>query len=368
VGKVLSQRELDGWIEELSGADEPYEQGIERLVGRADSKSLELEICDPMGWRRPAGTDYSGTFTGQFRVDVGRIILLDREQELRLAKRLQFARLRLDREAGRCGAPCQDVDELLLSTEAPTSDLGRRACELQALRQELVERNLYLVLINVERYAKRGGSRDDLIQEGCIALFRAVDRFEWQRGLLFRTYAVHWLNQAFRSYIYNQSSTVRVPVYLQKALRHVRQAAIQLGKEDASTEELADYADLKPGLVRSALAAARGTYSIDLREDDSGTHRLGDALVDEKAPWGYTTDLEPISLGAGLRRALDGLPERDREVVEMRFGIGREQECTLSEVASRYGISLERVRQIQSRALGNLGTPRLRRELEPFLN
>jgi RNA polymerase sigma factor (sigma-70 family) len=93
----------------------------------------------------------------------------------------------------------------------------------------MVERNLYLVLINVERYSHTSASQADLIQEGSAALFRAVDGFDWRRGLLFRTYAVHWLNQAFRSYLYNFSNTVRVPVYLQKALKHVNDAKVRLG-------------------------------------------------------------------------------------------------------------------------------------------
>ena len=125
-----------------------------------------------------------------------------------------------------------------------------------ALRTELVERNLYLVLINVERYSHTTASQSDLIQEGSAALFRAVDGFDWRRGLLFRTYAVHWLNQAFRSHLYNFGNTVRVPVYLQKALKHVNDAKARLGGS-ASVDEIAREAEMAEGLVSSALAAAR---------------------------------------------------------------------------------------------------------------
>src|SRR5262249_42317762 len=115
----------------------------------------------------------------------------------------------------------------------------RRQLELHALRTEMVERNLYLVLINVERYAHIGASRIDLIQEGCVSLFRAVDGFDWRRGLLFRTYAVHWLNQAFRNYLYNFGSTVRLPVYLQKAMKHINEARMRLGDAKASPAAIA---------------------------------------------------------------------------------------------------------------------------------
>jgi RNA polymerase sigma factor (sigma-70 family) len=121
----------------------------------------------------------------------------------------------------------------------------------------LVERNLYLVLINVERYSHTSASQADLIQEGSAALFRAVDGFDWRRGLLFRTYAVHWLNQAFRSYLYNFSNTVRVPVYLQKALKHVNDAKAKLGDANAAPEAIAELTNLseKPGRVGAPVGA-----------------------------------------------------------------------------------------------------------------
>jgi RNA polymerase primary sigma factor len=241
--------------------------------------------------------------------------------------------------------------------------------ELHALRSEMVERNLYLVLINVERYAQSGASRHDLIQEGCVSLFRAVDGFDWRRGLLFRTYAVHWLNQAFRNYLYNNGHTVRVPVYLQKALKRINQATIRLGNEHASPSEIAAVSDLEENLVSAALSAARGSYSIDAEhiEGEEGS-RLRDLLIDRSAAGPYSPSLEDVTLEKGLARALADLSERERFVLCMRFGIGYESEHTLAEVAEMLKVSVERVRQIQVRALSKLDTPTLRRELEPFVN
>jgi len=233
----------------------------------------------------------------------------------------------------------------------------------------MVERNLYLVLINVERYAQIHASRLDLIQEGCVSLFRAVDGFDWRRGLLFRTYAVHWLNQAFRNYLYNNGHTVRVPVYLQKALKRIHQAAASLRDPHASPQDIAVTSELDENLVVSALAAARTSYSLDAEHNGSSdSARLRDLLVDSSAQEPYSPDLEDVSLDGGLEKALEALGERERMVLRLRFGIGMDREFTLAEVARQLGVSVERVRQIQVRALSKLDTPTLRRDLEPFLN
>jgi RNA polymerase primary sigma factor len=248
------------------------------------------------------------------------------------------------------------------------ASICRRWMELHALRTELVERNLYLVLINVERYSHTTASQADLIQEGSAALFRAVDGFDWRRGLLFRTYAVHWLNQAFRSYLYNFSNTVRVPVYLQKALKHINDAKARLGDANASVERLAEATQLGENLVAAALSAVRSNRSLDVSFDEDGDGgRLRDLLQDGgEGP--YTSELEDISLQQSLESALDRLSDRECYVVRQRFGIGVDREHTLAEVAAELGVSLERVRQIQVRALGKMRTPGLRRVVDPFLN
>jgi RNA polymerase primary sigma factor len=262
------------------------------------------------------------------------------------------------------------------SSFAPTSgdcSLPPKVCrawmEWHALRLEMVERNLYLVLINVERYAHTTVGRADLIQEGAGSLFRAVDGFDWRRGLLFRTYAVHWLNQAFRSYLYNFGSTVRVPVYLQKATKHIGAAIERLGDPDASAGEISRLSGLPERLVTSARSSIRTTRSLDAPlgdPEDSSSLRDILTLHDEEGP--YSTSLEDVSLEKGLEEALGKLSERERYVVGLRFGIGGEREHTLAEVAKKLGVSLERVRQIQVRAISKLRTPQLRRAVDPFLN
>jgi RNA polymerase sigma factor (sigma-70 family) len=339
------------------------------LIEALDADETRLEITSPDTWRCGGRSASSTSFVQQFRADVDAIKPLGREEEARLARRIEFARLRYDktlREEGPTEKPAKGSRKV---ERRPSARVNRRGMELHALRTEMVERNLYLVLINVERYAQTGGSRLDLIQEGCVSLFRAVDGFDWRRGLLFRTYAVHWLNQAFRNYLYNNTHTVRIPIYLQKALKHIDQVTIRLGNPKATPEEIAASSDLNEGLIAAAQRAARGSYSIDVdHADEEGGSRLRDMLVDEQDADPYSTRLEEVSLQEGLERAIASLGERERLVIGMRFGIGHDRQYTLAEVAKRLGVSVERIRQIQVRALAKLNTPTLRRELDPFLN
>ncbi len=380
--KILTHARLDAYLDGFAQDPEGFEASCRALIRRLDKGGVALEISDPQSWRRPLpeGHVHRGSFLEQFRADVDRIEIQDREDEARLARRIEFARLRL---AIARGGESMDPTEALEGVGQlasvwmhaqgggkglPSERIMRRAAELHALRTELVERNLYLALINVERYAHSATNRADLIQEGSAALFRAVDGFDWRRGLLFRTYAVHWLNQAFRNHLYNFSNTVRVPVYLQKALKQIHQAQIKLGDPEASTDRIAEVAELPENLVDSALGAAKASFSLDadLGGDKGDGNRLRDLLVaEDEGP--YSTDLEDVTLSDGLGRALGTLSEREQKVVTLRFGVGVEREHTLAEVAEELGVSVERVRQIQVRALAKLNTPALRKELDPYL-
>jgi len=376
--KAIRQEELDQKLDALAASPETFSDEARELA-RETNAAVDLTLRDPLSWRseRPGSLPAVASIEEQLRAEIEAIQLMDREEEARLARRIEFARLRLDLALEDEGLTPEDLGRMPAHPSAYL-DVSPRDCmmpppvcrrwaELHSLRIELVERNLYLVLINVERYAHLKVSRLDLIQEGSAALFRAVDGFDWRRGLLFRTYAVHWLNQAFRSYLYNFSGTVRIPVYLQKAMKHVNQAIERLGDAHASAEAIAKEADLGVHVVESALAARRSTLSLDNPTQGEDAGGLGDILSPVEADEVYSTEMEEISLHEGLQEALGRLSNRERYVVEMRFGIGREREHTLSEVASKLGVSLERVRQIQVRAINKMRTPGLRKAVDPFL-
>ena len=381
--RVIKHAELDERLDRLALDQSSYDKKAKRLIAQYDKSRARLEITDPSSWRKPVppGSERKRlSLRQQFRAEIDSIEIMDRESEARLARRIEFCRWRLDKALVENGISQEtlvsNVGHSLSSAMGPVmancGSLPPRICrrwmELHALRTELVERNLYLALINVERYSHTTANPADLIQEGSAALFRAVDGFDWRRGLLFRTYAVHWLNQAFRSYLYNFSNTVRVPVYLQKALKHVNDAKARLGDQKAGVEEIAEAADMPENLVASAMAASRSSRSLDMSFDDEEEGgRLKDVLeFDDGGP--YSTDLEDVSLEEGLTEALERLSDRERFVVEQRFGVHSEREHTLAEVAKELGVSLERIRQIQVRALNKMRTPGLLKVVDPFLN
>ena len=357
---LISHPDLDARLNAIADEPEAFTARAVEIARELDAAGTLLEISDSVDWRRPP-SERKTSYVNQFEADVDSIIPMDREPEAELARRIELSRHLVDL--------AREREESGKRRSKKFVDLSRRENELLMLRTEMVERNLYLVLVNVDRYAHSPSSRWDLIQEGSAALFRAVDGFDWRRGLLFRTYAVHWLNQAFRNHQYNFGNTVRVPVYLQKALKHINQAQIRLGDAQASVEEIANTADMSEKLVSSALSASRRSHSIDMAlSDDGDGNRLRDLLAEEDEDGPYTTELEEVSLESGLERAMSDLSDRERLVVKMRFGIGVDREHTLAEVAAELGVSVERVRQIQVRAVSKMNTPRLRRDLDPFLN
>jgi RNA polymerase primary sigma factor len=347
---------LDRVLARFARRPERFAADALRLCARLDARGIDLEITDPSAWRT-SPVPQRVSVEQQFHAEIEGLQLLEREQELQLVLRIEFARLRLEQERARQALAC-----------GPAPVLARRAAELHALRLELVERNLYLVLISVRRYRHVHAEPADLIQTASAALFRAVDGFDWRHGVLFKTYAVHWLNQGFRNYLYNFNSTIRLPVYLQKSLKHVQDALQRLGDPQASVEDVARETGLRQGVVKSARAAARMIRSLDAPLDRGDASRtLASELVLPEDDGPAHLRLDEISLESGIETALGRLNPRERRVVELRYGIGCVRAHTYSEVARELGVSLERARQILMRAIVKMRTPRLRKLLEPLV-
>ena len=383
---IKSLDDLDRILDRYAEDPERFSAKTKRRAQDWNRQGVDLELRDPSAWRKDTepsdpSTARSGvaSIEEQLRAEIETLTIMDRVEEARHARRIEFARFRLEHALKSAGLTEEDIDGQIKYDPATyrnvesaacslPEDVCRRWLELHHMRTELVERNLYLAVINVERYAHLSVSRLDLIQEGSAALFRAVDGFDWRRGLLFRTYAVHWLNQAYRSYLYNNGQTVRVPVYLQKAMKHVRAAIDKLGP-DAPVSAIAEEADLGEHLVESALSASRSTLSIDspFSAGDDASGGLAEVLGQAEEGTVYSTDMEDITLEDGIHDAMDRLSERERFVIELRFGINQPREHTLSEVAAMLGVSLERIRQIQVRAIAKMKTPHLRKAIDPFL-
>jgi len=357
----IDHAQLDKRLEVLARRPERFAQDALELCVALDTRGTDLEITDPSTWRS-ATTSLSATVENQFSTEVENIRAMGREEERRLALRIEFAKIRLSR--------AEEQHRLDKETLADVSDrlpaLCRRRMEWHALRLEMAERNLYLVLINVERYRHTSADRSDLIQVAAATLLRAVDGYDWRHKVLFRTYAVHWLNQGFRSHLYNFNSTVRVPVYLQKSFKQINAAMQRLGTPHASVEEIARETGLPRSMIASARIAARTrrTRSLDTTLDSDGMYTLASALSlrDDEGP--YSIALEDVSIQSAVQAALGRLTNRERRVVEMRFGLGCGRAHIYAEVADELGVSLERVRQILVRAMFKMRTPQMRKTLE----
>src|SRR5919205_268547 len=247
-----------------------------------------------------------------------------------------------------------------LLTAADEVELSKRIerGDLEAKRR-MIECNLRLVVSIAKNYRNQGLPFLDLIQEGMFGLIRAVEKFEWRRGLKFSTYATWWIRQAVARAIADKARTIRVPVHvverMQKMQRAERYLLAQLGREP-TLEEIAEEAGLPLQQALEVRAAARASTSLDQPIGEQEDAVFGDLVAgDEPLPDEQT---ERHMQKEALDRALEALPERDRKVLELRYGLGGEEPHTLEHIGKRLGLTRERVRQIEVESLSRLASLR----------
>jgi RNA polymerase primary sigma factor len=337
--------------------DENRPQHHEDLL--KDHEDAQIEIDDEIRFKEElqTGAANPGDTVGLYISQVSTVPLLNHEEEIELAKRIERGReARRELAKGKISAKRRSILKPLVENG-------------QVAREHLLLANVRLVFSVAKKYADRGISLLDLVQEGHIGLMRATKKFDYRRGYKFSTYTTWWIRQAISRYVADHGRTIRLPVHMgdriNKLLRARHRITQDMGREP-TTEELAEEVEETPSDIEDMLQYAQRAISLDLPVSDDDDSTLGDFIENEDAvdPMEMTTQQ---LLSEHVNKVLAELPPREAQILRLRYGLSGGHSYTLNEIGIKLGISRERVRQIEAQARNRIRRYGLQDQLKEYL-
>jgi RNA polymerase primary sigma factor len=357
---------IDESVLEAEEAEEDLGPVVHRqlVVNEEDAERLLSRRSTRRGPRSqsPRGEVISADGVRMYLREIGQVDLLTADDERRLAQLIDEGHLATQRiDAADEIGDVLDVTEYRMLLR--TVQRGQRA------KSELIQANLRLVVSIAKRYSGRGMLLLDLIQEGNLGLMRAVDKFDHTKGFKFSTYATWWIRQAITRSIADQARTIRIPVHMVEHMNRVIRTRREMHQElerEPSVEELAHRMQLEPDRVRDLLRISLDPLSLDSPIGEEDESSLADFIED--ASMGGPDDAATRKLlSEAVETVLEELNEREQEIVRLRFGLNGARSKTLEEVGREFGVTRERIRQIEAKTLSKLRQPKLSERLREFL-